>query len=231
MFRHARTDCAQSIAFQGDNVTYLEWWNANYPKQGSALQDATLRAWNAARLDLLEDQEKHGELQGDARVVAHPGWKLVPIEPTTGMLMAGNLDSSTKELYQAMLAKAPEPPTEYDTELEQRWPNAVTPAPKIEPSEVLHPLIADGAIKGNGQNVEPGVACPTAMTAWTFPWGKACAACGQPVGPPTNRHMDPALMVGDRIWHGYCAPANVTGTFTVGEPGSASPVARSEPTP
>lgn len=86
MFRHARTDCAQSIAFQGDNVTYLEWWNANYPKQGSALQDATLRAWNAARLDLLEDQEKHGELQGDARVVAQPSPDyLRGIEDAAGM--------------------------------------------------------------------------------------------------------------------------------------------------
>lgn len=36
------------------------------------------------------------------------GWKLVPVEPTTAMLMAGKLDDSVKDRYQAQLAAAPE---------------------------------------------------------------------------------------------------------------------------
>ena len=43
---------------------------------------------------------------GAAKMVAHEGWQLVPVEPTSAMLIASG---STAPRYRAMLAAAPKP--------------------------------------------------------------------------------------------------------------------------
>lgn len=37
------------------------------------------------------------------------GWKLVPVEPTTGMYEAGDQQLATKQVWDAMLAASPTP--------------------------------------------------------------------------------------------------------------------------
>ena len=49
---------------------------------------------------------------GAAKMVAHEGWQLVPVEPTLEMISAATRDSvgfGTRAAYKAMLAAAPKP--------------------------------------------------------------------------------------------------------------------------
>lgn len=46
------------------------------------------------------------------------------------------------------------------------------------------------------------------------PWGKPCATCGKPVYPPTNRYAPAAVMNGDTVYHGPCAPQTIYDTET-----------------
>ena len=66
---------------------------------------AAMDAWNACRSAML-----------NAEPVSQPyklpdGWKLVPVEPTAEMYDAGDQQLATKQVWDAMLAAAPQEPT------------------------------------------------------------------------------------------------------------------------
>jgi hypothetical protein len=88
--------------------------------------------------------------------------------------------------------------------------NARSEAP--DQAMILAPLVDKlGAfLKSNESHAQGG--------SFGSKWGRACAACGQPVYAPMNRYEAAATCMGDRIWHGRCFPKEgVTETFTTNE--------------
>lgn len=61
-------------------------------------------------------------------------------------------------------------------------------------------LAADLNNDGNPKGVE--WQAPT----WLLRHGLTCEVCKQPVGPPTNRYVGPAMVMGDKAWHSHCFP-------------------------
>jgi hypothetical protein len=46
------------------------------------------------------------------------------------------------------------------------------------------------------------------VTTFGVRWGTPCAACGKPVHPPMTRHEKAALVHGNLVYHGDCAPSS-----------------------
>lgn len=71
---------------------------------------------NIATLDMREDLVVADMATGDKLYTVSPasapavpaGWKLVPVEPTAAMYEAGDQQLNTKQVWDAMLAAAPE---------------------------------------------------------------------------------------------------------------------------
>jgi hypothetical protein len=57
---------------------------------------------------------------------------------------------------------------------------------------------------------------------FTYLYGQPCAACGVPVRVPMSRNEKAAAVIGDRIWHGQCFPANHNPSGDVSAEASAS---------
>ncbi len=187
-------------------------------------------------------------------------FKMVPIEPTQAMVDAAlrqpreaaddQLNESAEQIaliiYREMVAAAPGAPLpQGDSDDFDRFyaatealiqlgrESAVAITGDIEDSaDVDTPEKAVAAIReeiclGREAARAQSVQDPAPLTSM---YGQPCAACGAPVRVPMSRNEKAAAVIGDRIWHGQCFPADGVASFTTNpnpsdrSQGSATPV-------